>query len=140
VATSGGSAGEVKTSEHSLKADDAISLCAGSHRREIPKTVKNFPFIGVAPLLGAIMLGYLFIKALVDYSEPANSYTGQEWFGVAPPAVIGVGFLLIGVVLLFAWRRHRREPFFLRRREVATPGILDRGPDNAKIPVAEAEG
>ena len=76
-------------------------------------------------MIGATLLGYLFFKALVDYSDPANSYTGSSWFGIAPPAVIGVGFILLGFVLLFAWRRHQREPFFLRRREVADPRVLD---------------
>jgi len=39
--------------------------------------------------------------------------------------VIGVGFLLLGVVLLLIWRKHQREPFFKRRREVADPAILE---------------
>ena len=99
--------------------------CAIYYRRELTKSVRNLLFIGVAPVVGATLLGYLFFKALVDYSDPANSYTGSSWFGIAPPAVIGVGFILLGFVLLFAWRRHQREPFFLRRREVADPRVLD---------------
>ena len=47
---------------------------------------------------------------------------------MAPPAVIGVGMLLIGVVLLFAWRLYKREPFFKRRREVADPALLESPP------------
>jgi amino acid transporter len=99
--------------------------CAVYYRRELRKSVKNFLFIGVAPVIGAVLLGYLFFKALIDYADPANSYTGSSWFGVAPPAVIGVGFLVLGVVLLALWRRHQREPFFLRRREVAPAGLLE---------------
>jgi amino acid transporter len=99
--------------------------CAVYYRRELRKSVKNFLFVGVAPVIGAVLLGYLFFKALVDYADPANSYTGSSWFGVAPPAVIGVGFLVLGVVLLALWRRHQREPFFLRRREVAPAGLLE---------------
>ena len=99
--------------------------CAVYYRRELRKSVKNFLFIGVAPVIGSVLLGFLFFKALVDYADPANSYTGASWFGVAPPAVIGVGFLALGFLLLLAWRRHQREPFFLRRREVAPPGLLE---------------
>ncbi len=73
----------------------------------------------------ALILIYLFVKSLIDWSDPANSYTGQSWLGWAPPAIIGVGFLVLGVVLLFAWRTHQREPFFKRRREVADPTILE---------------
>ncbi|HEU4944466.1 MAG TPA: amino acid permease, partial [Solirubrobacterales bacterium] len=116
--------------------------CAVYYRRELRKSVKNFLFVGVAPVIGSLLLGYLFFKALFDYADPANSYTGASWFGVAPPAVIGVGFLAIGVVLLLAWRRHRREPFFLRRREVAPPGLLEEPPPTtpAAAPPAYAEG
>jgi len=99
--------------------------CAVYYRRELRKSVKNFLFVGVAPVIGAVLLGYLFFKALIDYADPANSYTGSSWFGVAPPAVIGVGFLVLGFLLLVAWRRHQREPFFLRRREVAPAGLLE---------------
>jgi len=84
-------------------------------------------------VIGSLLLGYLFFKALIDYSDPANSYTGASWFGVAPPAVISVGFLVLGVALLFAWRRHRREPFFLRRREVAPAGLLDSLPSEVAL-------
>ena len=47
---------------------------------------------------------------------------------MAPPAVIGVGMLLIGFVLLFAWRLYKREPFFKRRREVVDPRVLEEAP------------
>jgi amino acid transporter len=102
--------------------------CVVYYRREIPKTLKNFVFVGLAPAIGAILLTYLFIKALFNFSEPANSYTGEEWLGFAPPAVIGVGMLLIGVILLIAWRLYKREPFFKRRPEIADPKILEEAP------------
>jgi amino acid transporter len=116
--------------------------CAVYYRRELRKSVKNFLFVGLGPVIGAVLLGYLFFKALIDYADPANSYTETSWFGVAPPAVIGVGFLLIGIVFLFAWRRHRHEPFFLRRRETAPPGLLEGEPAQppATNPPAFAEG
>jgi amino acid transporter len=107
--------------------------CAVYYRRELRKSVKNLLFIGVAPVIGSLLLGFLFFKALIDYADPANSYTGASWLGVAPPAVIGVGFLVLGVVLLFAWRRHRREPFFLRRREIAPAGLLDSLPSEVAL-------
>lgn len=31
---------------------------------------------------------------------------------------------VLGTELLFAWRRYKREPFFIRRREVADPALL----------------
>jgi amino acid transporter len=99
--------------------------CAFYYRHELLKSAKNLLFVGIAPVVGAAILIYLFVKSLIEWSDPSNSYSGQSWFGWAPPAVIGVGFLLLGVVLLIAWRRHRREPFFKRRRETADPSLLD---------------
>jgi amino acid transporter len=98
--------------------------CAFYYRRELLKSVRNLLFIGVAPLIGALMLTYLFVKSLVEWSDPANSASGSSWFGFAPPAVIGVGFLVLGVLLLLAWRQYRREPFFGLRRETADPELL----------------
>ena len=98
--------------------------CAFYYRRELFKSVKNLLFIGVAPVIGSLLLTFLFFKSLVDWTDPANSYTGASWFGFAPPAIIGVGFLLLGVILLFAWRIHQEEPFFKRRRETADPDLL----------------
>lgn len=113
--------------------------CVVYYRRELTKSVKNFLFVGVAPLIGAVLLGFLFVKALVDYSDPTNSESGESWFGFGPPAVIGVGFILLGVVLLALWRRHRKQPFFLRRREVAPDGFLDNPAIEAKPALAEGE-
>jgi amino acid transporter len=113
--------------------------CVVYYRRELTKSVKNFLFVGVAPAIGALLLGFLFVKALVDYSDPANSESGESWFGFGPPAVIGVGFILLGVVLLAAWRRHRKQPFFLRRREVAPPGFLENAAIDPKPALAEGE-
>lgn len=113
--------------------------CVVYYRRELTKSVKNFLFVGVAPAIGALLLGFLFVKALVDYSDPANSESGESWFGFGPPAVIGVGFILLGVILLAAWRRHRRQPFFLRRREVAPEGFLENAAIEPKPALAEGE-
>ncbi|HZO07097.1 MAG TPA: APC family permease [Solirubrobacterales bacterium] len=115
------------------------AACVVYYRRELTKSVKNFLFVGVAPAIGSVLLGFLFVKALVDYADPENSYTGESWFGIAPPAVIGVGFILLGVVLLALWRRHRKQPFFLRRREVAPAGFLDNPAIEPKPALAEGE-
>jgi amino acid transporter len=98
--------------------------CVVYYRRELRKNARNFFFVGLAPGIGAVLLSYIFVKALFNFSDPANSYTEQSWLGVAPPAVIGVGMLLVGVVFLFGWRFYKREPFFKRRREVADPELL----------------
>ena len=89
--------------------------CAVYYRHELLRSAKNFLFIGVAPLVGAGILFYLFAKSCIDFTDPENSYTGQTWLGVGPPLVIGVGFLLLGVVLLVLWRLAGHERYFSRR-------------------------
>ena len=89
--------------------------CAVYYRRELTKSVKNLLFIGVAPLVGAAMLFYLFVKAAIDFADVENSYTGQTWLGVGPPLVIGLGFLLLGFVLAGLWRLFGHTSFFRRQ-------------------------
>ena len=58
--------------------------------------MRNFIFIGLAPLIGAVILTYVFVKALFNFSDLENAYSSSEWLGFAPPAVIGVGMILLG--------------------------------------------
>lgn len=99
--------------------------CAIYYRRELVKSVKNLLYIGVAPLVGAGILFYLFAKSVIDLSDPENSYTGQTWLGVGPPLVIGVGFLVLGVVLLGLWRLfgHHERYFSRRAFEAVDPDL-----------------
>ena len=85
------------------------------YRRELLKSVKNFLFIGVGPLVGAAILGYLFVKSAIDFYDVENSYTGQTILGMGVPFVIGMGFLLLGLVLLVVWRLGGHERFFGRK-------------------------
>uniref|UniRef100_A0A6J6A0V0 Unannotated protein n=1 Tax=freshwater metagenome TaxID=449393 RepID=A0A6J6A0V0_9ZZZZ len=102
--------------------------CAVYYRRELLKSARNFFFIGVAPVLGALMLTAVFIKSCFDLSDPANSSSGTSWLGVGPPLVIGLGFLLMGVVLMIVWRIGGHPEFFGRRPEVADPALVARSP------------
>jgi amino acid transporter len=98
--------------------------CIVYYRRELTKSVRNFLFIGVGPLVGAAILGYLFVKSSIDFADPENSYTGQDVFGLGVPFVIGMGFLLLGLVLLVLWRLGGNERFFGRRAfEAVDPAI-----------------
>lgn len=126
--------------------------CVVYYRRFLFKSVKNFVFVGLAPLIGAVMLTAMFVVAVFYYSNPANSSNGKTaWLqfirfrfhvwhfefyvvkGVAPPVVIGLGLLVVGVPLMLLWRLRHAE-FFRHRRETAssidhtapplTPGVL----------------
>ncbi|WP_207956394.1 APC family permease [Rubrobacter marinus] len=97
--------------------------CVLYFRKELFKSAKNFLFIGVAPLLGATLLAYLFFRSLVDLSDPGASYTGGSIFGLGLPLVVGLGFLLLGAVLMVVWRVMGNERFFGRRPETVDPEV-----------------
>ncbi len=101
--------------------------CVVYYRRQLLTSLKTFLIVGVAPALGAIMLLGIFIKSCVDLSDPANSESGSSWFGVGPPLIIGLGFLLFGVFVMLGWRVGHRA-FFQRKLEVADPSILSNAP------------
>jgi amino acid transporter len=88
--------------------------CVIFYRRELTTSVKNFLFIGVGPSVGAVILGYLFVKSALDLADPENSYSGQDVLGLGIPFVIALSFLLLGMLLMVAWRLAGNERFFGR--------------------------
>jgi amino acid transporter len=98
--------------------------CVIYYRRELLRSVKNFFFIGVGPFLGGVILFYLLIKNAIELSDPANSESGDSWFGLGPPLVIAVFFLVLGLVLMvIQWRA--LPDFFRRKPEVVPAGFLE---------------
>jgi amino acid transporter len=96
--------------------------CAWYFRRQLFKNVKVFFLAGLLPLLGCIMMFYVFGKAFHDYSETGAGYA-KPLFGIQIPIVIGIGTLLLGLpLMLIAALKFR--PYFSRRPEVAPEGIL----------------
>jgi hypothetical protein len=105
--------------------------CTVYYRRQLFASVKNFLLVGLAPLAGATMLGYVFVKECIDLANPANSESGNSWFGIGPPLLIAVVFLALGLVLMLAqWRAH--PAYFRREPETAPPDVLKSAP--ASVP------
>ena len=97
--------------------------CAIFYRHELTKSVKNFVFIGVGPVVGASILGFLFVKAILEYSKTDQSYSGSALFGIAIPVVLGLGLLILGVILMLLWRLTGHEEFFGRKTETVDPDV-----------------
>nr|WP_245160598.1 APC family permease [Blastococcus sp. CT_GayMR20] len=91
--------------------------CAVYFRRRLLRSVRDFLLLGVGPFTGAAMLAWLLVLSVRDLADAENSYTGQAWFGVGPPLVIGVGVMLAGVVLMLWWRS--RDAAFWREKPTA---------------------
>src|ERR1700712_1586937 len=98
--------------------------CTIYYRRELLRSVKNFFFIGVGPSLGGLILFYLLIKNGIELADPANSESGNSWFGIGPPLVIAVFFLFLGIFLMvIQWRKV--PEFFRNRPRVVPAGFLE---------------
>jgi amino acid transporter len=89
--------------------------CVIYYRYELTKSVRNFLFIGVAPLVGALLLAFLFVRSVRDLADPELSYSGSSFLGLGLPLVIGAGFLLLGAVLMVLWRLGNPRGYFQRR-------------------------
>jgi amino acid transporter len=98
--------------------------CPIYYRHQLFASVKNFALIGLVPLAGAVMLGYVFVKECINLANPVNSASGNSWFGIGPPLVIAVVFLVLGVVLVIV-QRQLNPSFFKRKLETAPPDVLN---------------
>jgi amino acid transporter len=96
--------------------------CAWFYRRHLTENIKALLFVGVGPVVGSVLLTYLLGRSLIDLADPANSYSGS-WLGLGPPFVIGVGFMLLGVVLMLGWRLRGPARFWSRRAERVDPTV-----------------
>ena len=82
--------------------------------------------MGLAPLVGAAILGFLFVRAALDLADPDVSYTGSSILGLGTPLAIGLFFLILGVGLVVLWRLGGHERFFSRRPfEAVQPEAAD---------------
>ena len=97
--------------------------CVVYFRHDLFKSVKHFIGLGLIPLLGALMLFGVFIKAVIYYGESKN-VESAPLAGITLPLWFGIGGMLIGVILMLVSRPYFKE-FFSRKPETAPPGILD---------------
>jgi amino acid transporter len=89
--------------------------CVAYYWSHLFTSLKNFVFVGLLPLLGALMLTWVFVKSLIDLANPENSESGASWFGLGPPFVIGGVLLLMGIPLMYLWKAAHPEFFRVKR-------------------------
>lgn len=87
------------------------------YRHVLLRSVKNLLFMGVVPVLGGVVLAWAFVASAIDMADPANSYSGADWFGVGMPLAITIATFVVGVILMVLW--WARSPAFFRLRPVA---------------------
>ena len=90
--------------------------CVIYYRRHLFKSVKNFVFVGLLPLIGGVALGAVFIKSVWDMTNPDYTDEGTAWFSFSPVFWIGLGVFLLGIPLMFWWNS-KDHAFFGRGRD-----------------------
>ena len=100
--------------------------CTWYYRRALTKSVSGFFLAGVAPFVGGAILAFVFVRSCFDLGRADAGST--TYFGLGSPLVIGIGFLLLGVVLMGIWRAAGHAEFFRRRPEAADPDALGSAP------------
>jgi amino acid transporter len=98
--------------------------CAVYFRRDLFKSVRNFLFAGLVPVVGGIMMGYVAVKAYGYYNTSGNNYS-PPFLGIEVPIFVGVGGLILGVVLMFASWPFFSGYFSRRWWEAANPAVLE---------------
>jgi amino acid transporter len=98
--------------------------CAVYFRHDLLKSVRNFVFAGLVPLVGGVMMGYIAVKAFTFYNTAGNNYS-KPVIGIQTPIFVGIGGLILGVVLMFASWPFYRGFFHRRWFESADPAVLE---------------
>ena len=91
--------------------------CAWYYRRTLTQSVGRLLLVGLAPFAGGLVLLFVFVRSCIDLGRADAGST--TYFGIGSPLVIGLGFMLLGVVLMGIWRLAGHREFFARRPEAA---------------------
>ncbi|MCV7421869.1 APC family permease [Mycobacterium yunnanensis] len=81
--------------------------CVWYYRKTLTTSVRDFMMRGVVPLLGAVMLTVVFGYGLISYAKPDylvdDDGNDVTILGFGAVAVVGIGALVLGVVMMFVW-------------------------------------
>ncbi|KAA0098487.1 APC family permease [Mycolicibacterium sp. P1-18] len=81
--------------------------CVWYYRKTLTSSARNFLMRGAVPLLGAIMLTVVFAYGLISYAKPDylvdDDGNDVTILGFGAVAVVGIGALVLGVVMMFVW-------------------------------------
>ncbi len=83
-------------------------VCVWFYRKTMFASFRNAILRGLFPLVGGIMLLAVFVYGVIQFSAPswlvdANG-KNVTIFGIGAEAVVGIGGLIVGVVLMVVWR------------------------------------
>ena len=88
--------------------------CAIYWRHELTRSLKAFVLIGLAPVLGGIVLIVVMVATAIDQADPANSYTGATVLGVGAPLGMAIVMFGTGLALQLISRVSYGKRYFTR--------------------------
>lgn len=81
--------------------------CVWFYRKDLTKNLRDFVMRGIVPLLGGLALLVIFIYGLIQYAKPDwlvdDDGNNVTIFGFGAVAVVGIGALVLGVILMVVW-------------------------------------
>ncbi len=97
--------------------------CVWYFRHQLFSSARNVLFRFVFPLLGGIMLLVVFVISVDESMDPAHG-SGAQIGGIGLVFYMGFGILLLGAVLMLAWRV--RHPAFFKGETLRadTPALI----------------
>ena len=102
-------------------------------RKEATRDVKSFLLKGVAPLLGGLALAAVFVRLVIDTTDPEYG-SGGSIFGLGTVFVLGVGVLAARRrVRCWSGRRGHRPSSAARCSNATRPRYPSRSSSGARI-------
>lgn len=101
--------------------------CVWFYRKDLTKSARDFMMRGVVPLLGGVILLVVFIYGLIQYAKPDwltdDDGNNVTIFGFGAVAVVGIGALVLGLVVMIVW--WLLSPDFFRGRTLSRRSSAD---------------
>ncbi len=101
--------------------------CLRTFRREMTGSARDLLTRGIAPLIGAVVLGWAFVRSALDSLDP--DYGSTVIFGVGGVFVIWAFGMAVGLLIMLAW--NLRAPAFFRNETFAQGWVDRHAPDIA---------
>ena len=97
--------------------------CIVYYRHELTNSVRDFILLGIAPLIGGLILFGVFVKAMIFYGH-AENVSSKPILGITLPLWMGIGGMLVGLILMIVSRPFFKD-FFSRKLETVQPGLFE---------------
>lgn len=111
--------------------------CVWFYRKTLTSSFRNFIMRGLFPLVGGLMLAAVFVYGLANFAAPDwltdDAGNNVTIFGIGATAVVGIGALVIGAILMGVWAL-RQPDFFTGKTLPRRSDDLVLAPGEGRVP------